>query len=121
MMEVVLVASIAHVLFTRNPKRWTPKPIPVAGHIRSYADRGEHEASNGLLLRTNIHTLFDRGYATVTPDLRFAASGRPKAGSKTAGTITKCRDGSLTQPLLRWFAPPSPAALCWHAENRSLG
>ncbi|MFA1677031.1 HNH endonuclease [Rhizobium mongolense] len=32
---------------------------------------GEHTPSNGLLLRTDIHRLFDLGYVTVSPDGRF--------------------------------------------------
>jgi putative restriction endonuclease len=44
------------------------KTLPAldAAHIRPYAEHGEHEPSNGLLLRRDIHTLFDRGYVTVT-------------------------------------------------------
>jgi len=31
---------------------------------------------NGLLLRSDLHKLFDRGYVTVSPDLRFVVSRR---------------------------------------------
>ena len=37
-----------------------------------------HEARNGLLLRRDIHSLFDAGYVTVTPDLQFEVSRRIK-------------------------------------------
>ena len=33
---------------------------------------------NGLLLRRDIHSLFDAGYVTVTPDFRFEVSRRIK-------------------------------------------
>ena len=33
---------------------------------------------NGLLLRSDVHTLFDRGYVTVTPEFRFRVSNRLK-------------------------------------------
>jgi predicted restriction endonuclease len=46
--------------------------------IRPYGDGGAHEAPNGLLLRRDIHSLFDAGYVTVTPDLRFEVSSRIK-------------------------------------------
>ena len=36
-------------------------PIPDAAHIRAYAAGGGHEIPNGLLLRTDIHRLFDLG------------------------------------------------------------
>jgi putative restriction endonuclease len=51
-------------------------PILDAAHIRSYADGGVHEGSNGLLLRTDIHKLFDLGYVTVDEDRKFVVSGR---------------------------------------------
>ena len=38
--------------------------------------QGPHLVPNGLLLRSDLHTLFDRGYVTVTPDLRTEVSKR---------------------------------------------
>jgi HNH endonuclease len=51
-------------------------PALEAAHIRPYGDGGEHEVRNGLLLRRDIHSLFDAGYVTVTPDLRFEVGRR---------------------------------------------
>lgn len=51
-------------------------PALDAAHIRPYAAGGVHVASNGLLLRRDIHSLFDTGYVTVTPELRFEVSTR---------------------------------------------
>ena len=31
----------------------------------------DHRVDNGLLLRRDLHTLFDRRYVTVTPDLHL--------------------------------------------------
>jgi putative restriction endonuclease len=42
-------------------------PALEAAHIRPYGDGGEHEARNGLLLRRDIHSLFDAGYVTSRP------------------------------------------------------
>jgi putative restriction endonuclease len=48
-----------------------------AAHIRSCADQGPHQLSNGLLLRSDLHKLFDLGYVTVDPgDRRIVVSGR---------------------------------------------
>jgi putative restriction endonuclease len=46
-------------------------PALDAAHIRPYSDGGDHEARNGLMLRRDIHSLFDVGYVTVTPEYRF--------------------------------------------------
>jgi putative restriction endonuclease len=51
-------------------------PVLQAAHIRPYAKGGEHRVDNGLLLREDLHTLFDRGYVTVKPDYTFAVSRR---------------------------------------------
>ena len=47
-----------------------------ASHIKPFADVAQHEVSNGLALRSDIHTLFDLGYVTVTPEYRFRVSER---------------------------------------------
>src|SRR5665647_1354664 len=49
-------------------------PALEAAHLRPYADGGEHALPNGLLLRADIHRLYDTGYVTVTPDYRFRVS-----------------------------------------------
>jgi putative restriction endonuclease len=51
-------------------------PVLEAAHIRPVTQAGEHQVSNGLLLRSDVHKLFDRGYVTVTPDLKFRVSSR---------------------------------------------
>jgi len=45
-----------------------------AAHIRPFSDDGPHAVRNGLLLRQDVHTLFDRGYLTITPEHRVVVS-----------------------------------------------
>ena len=42
-------------------------PVLQAAHIRPYSEGGSHELSNGLLLRSDLHTLFDQHYLTIDP------------------------------------------------------
>jgi HNH endonuclease len=49
-------------------------PVLEAAHIRAVAQGGAHRVDNGLLLRSDIHRLFDSGYVTVTPDHHFRVS-----------------------------------------------
>ena len=49
-------------------------PALEAAHIRPYSEQGPHRVSNGLLLRADLHRLFDAGYITVTPDLHIDVS-----------------------------------------------
>jgi putative restriction endonuclease len=47
-----------------------------AAHIRPVTAGGEHRLDNGLLLRSDIHTLFDRGYLAVDTAYRLLVSQR---------------------------------------------
>ncbi|MEV4473927.1 HNH endonuclease signature motif containing protein [Nonomuraea sp. NPDC049504] len=47
------------------------RPVLQAAHIRPVAVGGEHRLDNGLLLRSDVHTLFDRGYLAVDPKPAF--------------------------------------------------
>jgi putative restriction endonuclease len=51
-------------------------PVLEAAHIRSFSEGGPNRTSNGLLLRSDLHTLFDSGYMTVSPDFRIEVSPR---------------------------------------------
>jgi putative restriction endonuclease len=51
-------------------------PVLEAAHIRPYASQGPHQVSNGVLLRSDLHKLFDVGYVTVTPELKLEVSPR---------------------------------------------
>ena len=42
-----------------------------AAHIKPYDQSGPHSISNGLLLRSDIHKLFDKGYMTITNDYKI--------------------------------------------------
>lgn len=46
-------------------------PVLEAAHIKPYGQGGEHRIDNGILLRRDLHSLYDRGYVTVTPDYVF--------------------------------------------------
>jgi len=49
-------------------------PALEAAHIKPYREDGPHRVSNGLLLRADLHRLFDTGYITITSDLRVEVS-----------------------------------------------
>src|SRR5882762_3627038 len=52
-------------------------PVLEAAHIKAYSSGGPHEPENGLLLRSDVHTLFDQGYVTVDADqLKVIVSSR---------------------------------------------
>ena len=51
-------------------------PVLQAAHIKPVSNNGPYSVPNGMLLRSDIHTLFDWGYITVNDDLRVEVSGR---------------------------------------------
>ena len=87
-----------------------------AAHIRPYGDGGAHEARNGLLLRRDIHSLFDAGYVTVTPDLRFEVSRRIREEFEN-GRHYYALHGHKIEPPLDIGQRPDPDALAWHNEH----
>jgi putative restriction endonuclease len=95
-------------------------PILDAAHIRSYADGGAHEGANGLLLRTDIHKLFDLGYVSVDEDRRFVVSRRLKQDFDNGKHYYDLHGTELRPPRI-FAAAPAADALTWHRESRYLG
>ncbi len=50
------------------------RPVLQAAHIRPLPQGGEHRLDNGILLRSDVHTLYDRGYLAIDPKYRLLAS-----------------------------------------------
>ena len=91
-------------------------PILDAAHIKAYSEGGAHEIANGILLRTDIHRLFDLGYVTVSTDGRFEVGRRLKEDFENGLHYYKmhCRPISVpADPRLR----PSREALDWHHQR----
>lgn len=95
-------------------------PALQAAHIRPIAAGGEHRVDNGLLLRADLHALFDRGYVTVTPDYRFRASARLKRDFKNGETYLALNGKEVAVPRDPTHRP-SREFLEWHADTVFLG
>lgn len=92
-------------------------PALEAAHIRPYSDGGEHALSNGLLLRRDIHSLFDSGYVTVTPEYRFEVSRRIREEFENGRHYYELHGKIIGLPQSAAMCPDR-AALAWHNENR---
>ena len=91
-------------------------PALEAAHIRPYGEGGRHEASNGLLLRRDIHSLFDTGYVTVTPSFHFEVSPRIKEEFENGRDYYALHGHPINVPKDS-ACQPDPAALNWHNEH----
>jgi len=91
-------------------------PVLEAAHIRTVNDGGVHRIDNGLLLRSDVHELFDRGYVTVTPNYRFRVSRRLKDDFDNGEHYYQFEGAGLWLPA-RAEERPSREFLEWHADT----
>lgn len=94
------------------------KTLPAlhAAHIRPVSQQGRHSLDNGLLLRSDIHALFDSGYVTVAPDLTFHASPRLKEDFDNGEEYRRLQGTRIIVPTSK-PERPSPELLEWHADT----
>ena len=92
-------------------------PVLEAAHIRAFAEGGPNEVSNGLLLRTDIHRLFDTGYVTVDPDdLKFVVSSRLREDYANGRTYYALHGTEIAAPS-SLHERPLREHLDWHARE----
>lgn len=95
-------------------------PALEAGHIRPVSEGGRHQTSNGLLLRSDVHRLFDRGYVTVTPRGEFRVSRRLRTDFAN-GEPYYPLEGRMINPTRDPANRPNPEHLEWHCDSVFLG
>jgi putative restriction endonuclease len=87
-----------------------------AAHIRPYGLGGTHAPTNGLLIRQDLHTLFDRGYLTVTPNHHIEVSSRIKQEFDNGREYYTLHGKEIRVPQMS-ARQPSAEFLQWHNEN----
>jgi putative restriction endonuclease len=95
-------------------------PALEAAHIRSYSHDGPHEVANGILLRADLHRLFDKGYMAVTREHRLEVSRRLRADYSNGRSYYPL-DGHLLRLPTAPKDRPAPEFLAWHNEHVYLG
>jgi putative restriction endonuclease len=91
-------------------------PALDAAHIRSVQSGGRHLVNNGLLLRSDVHRLFDAGYVTVTPgDHRFRVSSRLKTDFDNGEPYYPLEGRQIWLPK-RLEERPAREFLEWHGD-----
>lgn len=94
-------------------------PALDAAHIVPYGEGGDHALENGLLLRADVHRLFDGGYVTVTPDYRFHVSRRLREDYDNGRAYYELEGRRIWTPSDPW-PKPDPQRLEAHATRRFL-
>jgi putative restriction endonuclease len=93
-------------------------PVLEAAHIKPYTLSGPHRVSNGILLRSDLHKLFDLGYVTVTPELRLEVSRRLKAEWENGREYYAYHGRELQVRPSNPNSLPGAEFLRWHNEQR---
>jgi len=96
-------------------------PVLEAAHIKPYSNDGPHEIQNGLLLRRDFHTLFDRGYLTIDKSLTVEVSHRIKEDYGNGKEYYEHHGQKLIVLPTSLDQFPDPNYLQWHNENVYLG
>lgn len=96
-------------------------PVLQAAHIMPYANNGPHAVTNGLLLKSDFHTLFDEGYITITKDYRVEVSSRLHNDYGNGKDYYKFHGQRLLILPDNEVQLPAKQYLEWHNENVFLG
>jgi len=90
-------------------------PALEAAHIQPVTQEGKHRIDNGLLMRSDIHRLFDAGYVTITPDYKFHASRRLKDDFHNGEEYFRLQDNTIWLPR-NTDLKPNREFLEWHSN-----
>ncbi len=91
-------------------------PVLEATHVRPVREGGVHQVRNGILLRSDLRRLFDRGYLTITPKHRVRVSPR-LAKEFGGGESYAGLDGAEVRLPHVAGDRPEPTLLAWHSES----
>jgi len=92
-------------------------PVLEAAHVKPYAKGGEHALRNGLLLRSDLHKLYDQGYVTVDPDDRALIVSPRIREEFENGRHYYALEGQRIATPQPGFTPPSRENLLYHAQH----
>src|SRR4030042_237339 len=98
------------------------KTLPAldAAHIKPYSESGQNVVSNGILFRRDLHALFDLGYVTITPSMKFEVSRRIKEEFENGRDYYRLQGSPLWLPA-NPANRPSRKYIGWNNDNKYRG
>lgn len=96
-------------------------PVLEAAHIKPYVSEGPHHINNGLLLRSDLHKLYDRGYLTINPDFQVEVGRRIKEEFENGRDYYALHGQMLANLPDISDLRPAREFIEWHNENVYLG
>ena len=92
-------------------------PVLEAAHIKPYSESGPHLISNGILLRSDIHKLYDNGYITFSKNNEILVSKRIKEEFENGREYYQYHGKTLQYLPGLDRDKPSEKYVEWHNEN----
>jgi len=92
-------------------------PALEAAHIKSFSKKGPHKTNNGLLLRADIHRLFDDGYVTLDQDLHFLVSKKVREQFENGREYYRYHGAKLQNLPDSLIDVPSKEFIKWHNDE----
>jgi putative restriction endonuclease len=89
-------------------------PVLEAAHIKPYNQEGPQMISNGLLLRSDIHKLFDGNYITITKEYNIEVSRAIKEEFENGKEYYKFHGNKLAYLPDRKVDQPDVKFIEWH-------
>jgi putative restriction endonuclease len=93
------------------------EPTLEAAHIRPVSASGVHRLDNGLLLRSDVHTLFDAGYLGIDERYRLHVSRRLR-DDWSNGQEFYDRSGSTIALPDKRVDRPAREFITWHMDTK---
>ena len=95
------------------------RPVLQAAHIRPVTEGGQHRLDNGLLLRSDVHTMFDDGYLGIDPRYRLQVSPRLRQDFANGDKFYARAGQVITLPPHR-NERPAREFIEWHLDEKFL-
>ena len=92
-------------------------PALEASHIRPYGESGPNRVNNGLLLRADLHQIFDEGYITITSDFHVQVSNRIRQEYENGREYYRFNGHPLLNLPDSSLDRPNPEFIEWHNQN----
>jgi len=73
-------------------------PVLEAAHIKPFSEAGPNKIENGLLLRSDLHKLFDTGYITITDKFQLEVSSKLKEDYNNGKVYYKLNGTKINLP-----------------------
>ncbi len=91
-------------------------PALDAAHIIPYSEYNDNSVSNGILLRRDLHALFDKGYITITPAMAVEVSHKIKEEFENGKDYYRLHGSNIRLPI-NPKNNPNNEYLEWHNIN----